>query len=184
MMNDEAAIVFLRAVNVGGTGKVPMADLRRILGELGYGGVKTWIQSGNLVLEPLAGQTDADLAQAIEMAIADTMGVKTCAIVRRCDELERALEAYPWPDALPKLAHIIFFDREPDPAAIAQLQERDFGDDIWTIAGREMFVRYDEQIQSSKLSNAAIERVLKVSSTARNLTTVRKMIELARSLPV
>jgi uncharacterized protein (DUF1697 family) len=180
-MTENRSIVFLRAVNVGGTGKVPMADLRSLLGELGYRDVATWIQSGNIVLTPPDGLAEADLAQAVEAAIAERMGVKTRAIVRDRQELETALEAFPWPDAVPKLAHIIFLDREPAADAIAALQERDFGEDVWTIVGREMFVRYDEHIQSSKLSNAAIERVLKVSSTARNLTTVRKMIELSRS---
>lgn len=178
-MTENRSIVFLRAVNVGGTGKVPMADLRTMLGELGYRDVATWIQSGNIVLTPPDGVAEADLAQTIEAAIAERMGVRTRAIVRTRQALEEALNAYPWSDALPKLAHIIFLDRAPDPDAIVALQERDFGDDIWTIVGREMFVRYDEQIQSSKLSNAAIERVLKVSSTARNLTTVRKMLSLS-----
>src|SRR5690349_16567220 len=52
IMNETRSIVFLRAVNVGGTGKVPMADLRLLLGELGYRDVATWIQSGNIVLTP------------------------------------------------------------------------------------------------------------------------------------
>ena len=74
-------VALLRAVNVGGTGRVPMADLRVLLGDLGYREVATYIQSGNVVLTAPAGLSDADLAAAIEAAIAERMGVRTRAIV-------------------------------------------------------------------------------------------------------
>jgi uncharacterized protein (DUF1697 family) len=178
-MGGQRVIVLLRAVNVGGTARVPMADLRAVLGERGYRDVATYIQSGNIVATASDARDEAALAADIETAIAERMGVRTRAIVRTREEMEGALAACPYRDHAPRLAHIIFFDREPDPDGIAALQEMDFGDDAWTIAGRDMFARYGENIPASKLSNAAIERALKVTATARNLTTVRKLIDMA-----
>ncbi|MGN6486098.1 MAG: DUF1697 domain-containing protein, partial [Thermomicrobiales bacterium] len=175
----QRVIVLLRAVNVGGTAKVPMADLRALLAERGYGDVATYIQSGDIVATVSDARDEGTLAADIEAAIAERMGVRTRAIVRTREEVEAALAACPYRDHAPKLAHIVFFDREPDPDGVAMMQERDFGDDAWEIAGRDMFVRYGENIHTSKLSNAAIERALKVTSTARNLTTVRKLIDMA-----
>ncbi|MGB3328602.1 MAG: DUF1697 domain-containing protein, partial [Thermomicrobiales bacterium] len=125
MMSGQRVIVLLRAVNVGGTGKVPMAQLREMLGTLGYRDVATYIQSGNIVATVPDAHDEASLAAEIEQAIAEGMGVKTRAIVRTREEVEAALAAYPWPDYQPKLAHIIFLDREPDPDGIAAMQERD-----------------------------------------------------------
>lgn len=178
-MSGQQVIVLLRAVNVGGTSRVPMADLRALLGERGYLDVKTYIQSGNIVATAPGARDDAAIAAEIEAAIAERMGVTTRAIVRTREELEAALAIYPYLDHHPKLAHILFFDRDPDPDGVAALQERDFGEDEWTIAGRDLFVRYREGIHTSKLVNAAIERLLKVTSTGRNLTTVRNLIELS-----
>ncbi|MGC4106287.1 MAG: DUF1697 domain-containing protein [Thermomicrobiales bacterium] len=180
-MSGKRAIVLLRAVNVGGTAKVPMADLRTLLGEIGYRDVATYIQSGNIVATVPSDRDDATIAAAIEAAIAERMGVTTRAIVRTRDELDAALAVYPYLDHEPKLAHILFFDHEPDPEGVAALQERDFGDDEWQIVGRDMFVKYGENVHASKLANATIERLLKVTSTGRNLKTVRKLIEMAEN---
>ncbi|MGC4192237.1 MAG: DUF1697 domain-containing protein [Thermomicrobiales bacterium] len=178
-MNGKRVIVLLRAVNVGGTAKVPMADLRTLLGDLGYRDIATYIQSGNIVATVPTSHDEATLAAEIETAIVERMGVKTRAIVRTQAELESALAVYPYLDHLPKLAHIVFLDREPDPEGVAVLQERELGDEAWTIVGRDLFVRYGENVHASKFTNTAIERALKVTATARNLTTVRKLIEMA-----
>lgn len=179
-MSGQRVIVLLRAVNVGGTGRVPMAELRTLLGELGYRDIATYIQSGNIVATVPDDHDEAALSAEIEATILERMGVKTRAIVRTRDELEAALAVYPYLDHIPKLAHIIFLDHEPDPDGIAAMQERDFGDEEWVVVGRDLFVRYGEAVHASKLTNTAIERVLKVTSTGRNLTTVRKLIEIAR----
>jgi len=178
-MSEQRAIVLLRAVNVGGTAKVPMAELRAVLAEIGYREVATYIQSGNIVATVPQARDEASLAAEVEAAIADRMGVTTRAIVRTRDELEAALAAYPWPEHNPKLAHIVFMDREPDPDGVAALRARDFGEDEWTVVGRDLFARYGEHIQSSKMTNAVLERLLNVTATARNLSTVRKLIAMA-----
>ncbi|QWG11229.1 DUF1697 domain-containing protein [Bradyrhizobium sediminis] len=59
-----AFVALLRAVNVGGTGKLPMSDLKDICEELGFGAVRTYIASGNVVFT--FGKSEAAIKTALE----------------------------------------------------------------------------------------------------------------------
>jgi hypothetical protein len=89
-----AFVALLCAVNVGGTGKLAMADLRRLLAGLGYGRVETYIQSGNAVFD--AKGTGAGVAKAIATALEAHMGAPVGVVVRTHEELERVIAANPF----------------------------------------------------------------------------------------
>src|ERR1700761_1277061 len=87
-------IVLLRAVNVGGTGKLPMADFRALLEKLGYKRVETYIQSGNAVFETTATpeKVASDIAKALEKLLGTNVGV----VVRTTDQLKRLIDGNPY----------------------------------------------------------------------------------------
>ena len=100
-------VALLRAVNVGGR-KVAMADLRQVAEDLGYDDVRTYIQSGNLLVTTTTGA--AAVAKALEQGIADRCGVDTDVIVRTKAQLAKVVAASPYlaRGADPKHLHVVF----------------------------------------------------------------------------
>src|SRR5579871_1795748 len=87
-------VILLRAVNVGSTGKLPMADFRKLLEKLGYSNVETYIQSGNAVVD--AKGTAEAVAKAVGAALEKLMGKRVPVIVRTHAELDRMIAANPF----------------------------------------------------------------------------------------
>src|ERR1700722_12333745 len=104
-------IALLRAVNVGGTGILPMADLRSICGDAGFARVETYIASGNVVFESNAApsKVKAELEARLLAYAARPVGV----VLRTVLEMAAVLEANPFPQAEPKYTYAIFLDRRP-----------------------------------------------------------------------
>lgn len=90
-------VALLRAVNVGGVAKLPMAELREVCGALGWGAVRTYIQSGNVVFEAEA--QAAELETALERAIAARFGWSRPAIVRSAGQWANYARETPFPEA-------------------------------------------------------------------------------------
>jgi len=90
-------VVLLRAVNVGGTGKLPMADLRRLAEDAGFTAVRTYIASGNLLLE--SDDDEATVGKAMEDALEAYAGRPVGVLVRSPGELQRVLDGNPFPGA-------------------------------------------------------------------------------------
>ena len=173
-------IILLRAVNVGGA-SLPMAELRTLMADLGATDVETYIQSGNAVCVPPGDPDDFD--RALEKAIETKYGFFRESISRTPEELKTALEAYPF-DAEetkgePKRSYISFMVEPPTKAAIELAQACETGDDSWEVIGRELHLFYANGAGNPSMKATSISRALKVPATARNLTTVRKLLDLA-----
>jgi uncharacterized protein (DUF1697 family) len=164
-------VAFLRAVNVGGTGKLPMADLRRLCEDLGFERVTTYIQSGNVVFHSKLGK--ARVQRELADALAADMGKPVGVHVRTAGELEAVLRSSPFTHAAPNRVIVFFLEKAPPPRALAGI----------TIPGREeveavgahVLVHYPDGQGRSKL-----KLPFAASGTGRNLNTVRKMLDLAR----
>ncbi|UNK71752.1 DUF1697 domain-containing protein [Microbacterium sp. H1-D42] len=175
----ERCALLLRAVNVSGTGRVPMAELRDLLSErTELTGVSTYIASGNILCD-LAGDPAAMCAQ-VRALIAERFDVDTPVILRTNGELVAALEANPFPDApLDKMLHVMFLEGDPAPAAIEQLTPRLQPGERIALIGKDLWFDYGEGgVASTKLTKAVLDRALGTAGTARNLNTLRKLIEL------
>src|SRR5687767_9994109 len=111
-------IALLRAVNLGPTNRVKMADLRALLEREGYEDVRTLFQSGNVVLTST--KKPDTVARELERLIADEMGVETDVVVRTRDELADAIARNPIREAdeQPKRCQVSFLAGEPDAAAV------------------------------------------------------------------
>lgn len=174
-------IALLRGVNVGGNNRVPMAHLRELLGELGYGDVRTHLQSGNAVfIAP--GTTPKQAAREIEDALARSLGLGIRVLVRTAAELERVVGANPLPEAVsePSRLLVTFLSAPPDPERLRELESGDFEPDLFGFGEREIYVWCPEGVRAIKLSYAFFEKHFGVVATARNWNTVTKLLELAR----
>lgn len=162
---------FLRAINVGGTGKLTMADLRQLCVRLGFENVTTYIQSGNVVFSTKLAKAEAQqlLAEALEVELGKNARVH----IRTPNELERIVNNNPFKKAMPNLVHVILLDRAPGKQAICAVVAPD-GEEV-VVVGREVFVHYPNGSGRSKL-----KLPLAKDGTARNMNTIRKMLILTR----
>lgn len=172
-------VALLRGINVGGRNRVGMAALRDALAADGYRAVRTYLQSGNVVLD---GDDPQRVAADVRAAVARTAGIDVPVVLRAPAELRGVLDWDPFPDraaAEPKLLHVLFCDREPDPAGVAELLAGDFAPDALAHRGRELALSYTDGMARSKLQYATVLRRCGVDGTARNWRTVRALAELA-----
>jgi uncharacterized protein (DUF1697 family) len=164
-------VALLRAVNVGGRGKVPMAELRDLFEELGHTEVQTYIASGNVVF---AGKPDA---QRLERAIADRFGVETTVILRTAKQLQAVLGAHPFGKDTSQ-TYVTFLVDKPTAAAVKAVHALEIAPDEARVIGRELYLRFPQGLGRSK-TPARVDRALKVAGTNRNWRTVAKLAELS-----
>lgn len=179
-MSTERRIVLFRAVNVGGA-KLPMAELRTLAERLGATDVSTYIASGNLICTPPGSGPDdwAAFDRALEQAVEQQFGFFREVISRTRSEVEQALTAHPFEVVEPKFSYVTFLTAEPTAEAVESAREVPTGDDRWEVIGREMHVRYADGAGRPQMKDATVGRRLGVAGTARNLNTVRKLLELS-----
>ncbi len=170
-------MVLVRAVNVGGTAKLPMAVWRELAASLGASDVVTYIASGNMACT-VPGEAHA-FDRGLEQAVEQRCGFFREVISRTPQEVAAALEQHPFEVVDPAFSYVCFLGAEPTEDAVAAARELPTGEDRWEVIGREMHLRYARGAGRPQMSDAAIGRALGVSGTARNLRTVRRLIELA-----
>jgi uncharacterized protein (DUF1697 family) len=173
-------IVLLRGVNVGGRNKVAMPALREALEAAGMENVITYVQSGNVVLDSPA-KADA-LARACEAVIADAFGLYVGVVVRTRAELAKVVERNPLGDVAEqaKLYQVTFCAQKPAKAALAKVAERAVEGERLLAHGREIYAWFPHGVGRSKLAAQLGRQDLGVLATARNWTTVNKLLALAR----
>jgi uncharacterized protein (DUF1697 family) len=175
----DARVALLRGVNVGGRGRIPMADLRELFVTLGFSAAKTLLQSGNVVFAS-DGQPPA-LEQLLERESASRLGLSTDYFVRTAAEWREVLEHNPFPEAAASdPSHLLVIPLKTAPAAadLKSLQSAIKGRE--TIAGweRHLYVVYPDGIGTSKLTLAVIEGRLGTRGTGRNWNTAQKLAAL------
>lgn len=169
-------IVLLRAVNVG-PAQLPMAQLKEIATELGATDPRTYIASGNLVAD-VPGDPDT-FDRALERAVEERFGFFRDVISRAPAQVRAALDAHPFEVVEPRYSYVSFLTAAPTPAAIAKAETYETGDDEWQVIGAEMHLRYARGAGRPDMLADAIGKALGVPGTARNLNTVRKLVDMA-----
>ena len=165
-----AFIALLRAVNVGGTGKLDMADLRALCEDAGFISPRTYIASGNVVFE--SGFAEREVKQRLESALAAHTGKPVGVLVRTGEEMRGVLAANPFADRSPKATVAIFLDHPPPADTLAALTGRQ-GEEI-ALGVREIYVHYGQAMASTKLKIPAARQ-----GTARNMNTIAKLADWA-----
>ena len=172
-------IVLLRGINIGSRNRIAMPALREELEDAGFGDVKTYVQSGNVVLTSRA--APATVARKCEAVIADRFGLEIAVVVRTRDELAEVVRRNPLGKVAkdPKRYQVSFLAAEPDPEVVRKLEALAVGSERLVADGRELYAWHPAGVARSKLWARLASRDLGVVATARNWTTVTKLLELA-----
>jgi len=166
-------VALLRAVNVGGTGKLPMTALKVVCEELGFSDVKTYIQSGNVLFR--ADEPEAKVEQKLDEALGKLLGKKPGVMLRSRKELDAIAANAPFPDAKPNYLLVSFLPEEAPSDALDKMVAPDGEEAV--LAGREIYVHFPIGSGKSKLKLPALK-----PGTTRNLNTVRKLAEMAAAM--
>ena len=163
-------IALLRAVNVGGTGRLPMSELKAICADAGFAWVETYIASGNVVFESRSAPSwvKAELESRLLAYLGKPVGI----VLRTGPEMAAVLKANPFPKAKPGCTYAFFLDRSPPRDALANVSG--LADEELRLGEREIFVHYPNGMGRSKLRIPAAK-----IGTARNINTVAKLAEMA-----
>ena len=167
-------VALLRAVNVGGTGKLPMTELKAMCVDEGFTDVQTYIASGNVVFSSKLGAPK--VKAALEKRLHAYAGKPVGVAVRSADEIAAVLKANPFPKAPPNTTVAIFLDEPPPKDALKDIKGQQ--DEQMRLGKREIYVAYGSGMGRSKLKIPAA-----ANGTARNLNTIAKLAELAAQDP-
>ncbi|MDT3380736.1 DUF1697 domain-containing protein [Labrys neptuniae] len=171
-------IALLRAINVGGSSTIKMAELRALGEDFGFSGVTTLLQSGNLTFEAREAALP-DLEQRWEQAVFEKFGVSTTFVIRTTPEWQAMIDANPYPrEAADDPAHLLALPskHDIDPSAVASLRVAIRERESVAAGERCLYAHYPDGIGRSKLTTKLIERHLGTLVTGRNWNTVLKLV--------
>jgi uncharacterized protein (DUF1697 family) len=163
-------VALLRAVNVGGTGKLPMTELKAMSADAGFADVETYIASGNVVFSSKLGA--AKVKAALEHRLQAYAGKPVGVVVRTGGEIAAVLRANPFPKDPPNWTVAIFLDEAPPKDALKEIKGQQ--DEQVRLGKREIYVAYGSGMGRSKLKIPAAAK-----GTARNVNTIAKLAEIA-----
>jgi uncharacterized protein (DUF1697 family) len=172
-------IVLLRGVNLGARNRIAMPALREALAEAGFDDVRTYLQSGNVVLT--SDKRPEQVARACERAIEDRFGLEIDVVVRTRNELEKVVRANPLGKVAknPKRYQVTFLAGKPDAKIRSKLETAAVEPEQFAVKGREIYAWHPDGVGRSKLATLLSGRGLGVTATARNWTTVESLLALA-----
>ena len=166
-------VALLRAVNVGGTGKLPMSELRAICEGLGYTSVSTYIASGNVVFA--SRKTENAIKRELEKALAAYAGKAVGVMVRSASEMAQVAADNPFAKLVPNRTMAIFLDETPPKDTLTAVRGQK--DEKIKLGKREIYIHYGEGMGTSKLVISAAR-----SGTARNMNTVAVLAKMAAEI--
>jgi uncharacterized protein (DUF1697 family) len=171
-------IALLRGINVGRAKRISMGDLRALFAGLGYGDVRTLLNSGNVVFT-VAKRHTGDQADRIERAIADRLGVTTRVTVLLGREVAEAIRENPLKRVAADPSRLLFLALR-DSAVLTQLRpllKERWEPEALALGTRVAYLWCARGISDSRLWTAA-HRAIGDAGTARNLTTMTKLLAL------
>jgi uncharacterized protein (DUF1697 family) len=163
-------IALLRAVNVGGTGKLPMKDLALLCVKLGFENVRTYIQSGNVVVQSVL--SEENVRVRLEEALARKMGKRVDVLVRSASEFRSVLKANPFPNAPPAKVAVVFLSGPVTKTLLENLVAP--GREQVRLGNREIYIYYPDGMGRSKLKFPSLWG----PATIRNINTVAKLVTM------
>jgi uncharacterized protein (DUF1697 family) len=172
-------ILLLRGVNLGSRNRLAMPELRTALEHAGFDDVRTYLQSGNVVLSS-SGKA-ADVARKVQRVIVEEFGLDIAVVTRTRAQLAKVVEHNPLGKVAksPKRYQVSFLDAKPSREVVRRIEETAAPGERVVVAGREIYAWHPDTIARSKLWALLAGQSLGVTATARNWTTVEKLLELA-----
>jgi uncharacterized protein (DUF1697 family) len=166
-------VALLRAVNVGGTGKLPMIELKAMCEVAGFEAVRTYIASGNVVFSSKLGEKA--VKREIEQRLQDYAGKPVDVLVRSAAEMAAVLAANPFAEAPANRTVAIFLDAPPPATALHDVSG--VKDERLALGRREIYVHYGDGMADSRLKIPVAK-----AGTARNMNTIAKLADMAAGL--
>jgi uncharacterized protein (DUF1697 family) len=177
-------VCMLRAVNVGGRNMIKMEVLRELCAALKFRGAQTYVQSGNVVFA--CDERDcAAIEKKVAAAIEKKLGFRPDVMVRTAGEMREVVKRNPFAKRKgieAKKLLVTFFSVEPDGEGLKLARALKPDPEEMNISGREAFIYYPNGFGKSKFVWTKVERMLKVSGTARNWNSVEKLLEIAERM--
>ena len=172
-------VVLLRGINIGPRNRVAMPKLRDALEEAGFTDVKTYLQSGNVVLESRA--KAETVRRKVEKLIEQEFGLEIAVVVRTKAELAAVVKRNPLGKVAtePKRYQVTFLEKKLSAKVAKELKETAADDERVVVAGREVYAWHPKTIARSKLWSKLAGKSLGVTATSRNWATVEALLELA-----
>lgn len=171
-------IVLLRGVMPVGKNKVPMAQLREVLTDAGFGGVRTYIQSGNVFVDTELSTSDVE--RRIHEQIVRHIGPSIVVIARTRSAIREAFNSNPFEQGYDSSrVFFVLFAETPAADKVKELLNQDFGDEKLVIGHSSAVMYIPGQYGKGRLSNNFLEKQLGISATMRNFNTMSKLIELS-----
>jgi uncharacterized protein (DUF1697 family) len=172
-------IVLLRGINIGSRNRIAMPALREALEEAGFEDVRTYLQSGNVVLE--SGAKPESVQRKVEQLIQQRFGLEIAVVVRTKAQLAAVAKRNPLQKVAtePKRYQVTFLSKKLSAKAVRGLEEAAASDEQFVVAGREIYAWHPKTIARSKLWTKLAGKGLGVTATSRNWTTVEALLELA-----
>ena len=163
-------VALLRAVNVGGTGKLPMTELRKMCEAAGFTNVRTYIASGNVVFDSTLAKRAAQ--QTLERSLEAYAGKPVGVLIRTGKEMAAVLDANPFGDEAPNRTVAIFLDAAPPADTLEHIAGQQ--NEQVALGKHEIYVYYGDGMAKTKLKIPAAK-----TGTARNINTIAKLAEWA-----
>lgn len=176
-------VVLLRGINIGSRNRIAMPALRDALTNAGFDDVRTYLQSGNVVLSSTS--TPEDVAHRTERLIAEEFGLEIAAVVRTRAQLAKVVELNPLGRVAkdPKRYQVSFLAKKLTQDVLRRIEGAAAPKERVAVIGREIYAWHPNTIARSKLWALLAGQSLGVTATARNWTTVQKLLELADAPP-
>jgi uncharacterized protein (DUF1697 family) len=172
-------IILLRAVMPSGKNKVPMAQLREVLVEAGFKNVRTYIQSGNAIVDTELPAMEVE--KQVHELIKKYIGPDLVVVVRTSIALQKILANNPFQEGY-DISRVFFvlFAQIPATEKVKELLTQNFGDEKLAIAGDAAYLYIPSTYGRGKLSNNFLEKELSVSATMRNYNTLSKLVGMTK----
>ena len=172
-------IILLRGVMPTGKNKVPMAHLRQVLTDYGFEGVRTWIQSGNVILRTALSPKESE--ERVHYLIKENIDPDIPVLVRTGDQLQEVLNANPFKNGhdISRVFFVSFKEAPPD-EKVHELLAQDVSPEKLAITKAAAYMYIPGTYGRGKLSNNYLEKKLGIPATTRNFNTMTKLIEMSR----
>ena len=167
-------VALFRGINVGRAKRVSMADLKAMVEALGYRGVRTLLNSGNLVFD-VAGRRD-DPGARIERGMTERIGVPSRVTLLTAEELAEivAKNTLAKPGRDPSRLFVTVLTKAADRSLLAAIAKQDWKPEALVVGSRVAYQWSPDGLMKSRLWEV-VARALGDGATTRNWATITKL---------
>ena len=170
-------IVLLRGINVGGHKKTPMAELRELLTKSGFEGVKTYIQSGNIILQSV--DDNSKIESQVKDAIQSHFGFDVPVIARTSIEFKRIFDGCPFSEVKKESSYFVLLSKTPSPELVDEVMKTTYENEEFQIIDDCIYFYSSVGYGRTKFNMNSFEKKLNLKATSRNYKTMVKLMAMS-----